>query len=84
MPRRAWWASGAQFLAAGASRVIVSLWRVDDEAARVLMGRFCRYRKAEGIGAAAALRRAQADLPADPRWSAPEHWAAWQAWDLAE
>ena len=55
------------FMYAGAPRVICSLWRVDDEAAQVLMKRFYElWNPATGDakGAAAALRAAQAHVRA--------------------
>ena len=49
---------------AGAPRVICSLWKVDDEATRAMMGRFYEVWNPKdgsgGLGAAAALRAAQA------------------------
>ena len=52
------------FMFAGAPRVICSLWKVDDEATRAMMGRFYEVWNPKdgsgGLGAAAALRAAQA------------------------
>ena len=52
------------FMLAGAPRVIVSLWKVDDDATRALMTRFYRLWNppdgSKGLPAATALRRAQA------------------------
>jgi CHAT domain-containing protein len=62
--------------AAGAARGVVSYWNVSDPSTAELMARFYRGRRVDGLTAAAALRRAQLDLAADPRWSAPYHWAA--------
>jgi CHAT domain-containing protein len=63
------------FFHAGASRVVVSLWDVDDEAAARLMERFYRELLLSGRTPAAALRAAQLSLRSDPRWSAPYYWA---------
>ncbi len=51
------------FMYAGAPRVICSLWKVDDEATRALMVKFYELwnpKTGDGLGAAAALKRAQA------------------------
>lgn len=63
------------FMAAGAERVLVSLWRVDDRATAELMERFYRALLAEGKPAAAALRQAQAELRQVPAWGSPSYWA---------
>lgn len=63
------------FFAAGAERVVVSHWNVNDRATAELMERFYRGMLVEGLPAAAALRRAQLALRADPRWRAPYYWA---------
>jgi tetratricopeptide (TPR) repeat protein len=69
------------FFFAGTPRVLASLWKVDDEATRVLMTRFyAAFRR--GRPAAAALREAQESLRKDPRWSEDTHWAAWVLWGL--
>lgn len=64
------------FLYAGASRVVVSLWSVDDEATSHLMAQFYRATIKEGKTPAAALREAQLALLNDPKWAAPYFWAA--------
>jgi len=63
------------FFRAGAPRVVVSLWRVDDAAAVELMTRFYRGLLQEGLPAADALRRAQLSMRADSRWQRPFYWA---------
>lgn len=66
------------FLAAGASRVLVSLWKVDDEATSVLMKRF--YEAALGpehLSFSAALRNAQLTLWNSGRWHHPLYWSGW-------
>jgi CHAT domain-containing protein len=79
------------FLFAGASRVLVSLWRADDDATRALMERFYELWNprgdAKGLGAAAALRKAQEhvrDHPDHPEWKQPHYWASWQLWGLPD
>ena len=69
------------FMYAGASRVLCSLWKVDDEATRVLMTKFYERWKA-GAPAAQALRSAQAHIRAEGRWAHPYYWAAWTLWGL--
>ena len=64
------------FLYAGARRVVASLWRVHDRGTSVLMERFYRGLLGDGLSPAAALRRAQLSMMAEPRWSAPYYWAA--------
>ena len=63
------------FFYAGASRLLVSLWDVDDEATAELMDRFYRALFEEGLSPAAALRRAQLRMREIPRWQAPFYWA---------
>ena len=65
------------FMYAGAPRVIVSLWALDDRATAELMVRF--YKQLLGprtLPPAAALREAQIEMWKDPRWHAPYFWAA--------
>ena len=67
-------------MSAGADRVIASLWSVEDEATRELVGRF--YTNLLGgdngteITPSQALRAAQIDMWNDPRWQTPYNWAA--------
>jgi CHAT domain-containing protein len=49
------------FKKAGANAILMSLWKVDDRATRLLMTRFYDYLM-EGVGKHEALRRAQHDL----------------------
>jgi CHAT domain-containing protein len=64
------------FMYAGARRVTVSLWDVNDEATAELMGRFYREMLAgKKLAPAAALRQAQISLLKDRRWHSPYFWA---------
>jgi CHAT domain-containing protein len=72
------------FMAAGAPRVLASLWKVDDEATKELMVSFHRHR-VNGKPPAAALRAAQDDVKAKKkRWQHPRYWAAWVIWGLPD
>ena len=64
------------FMYAGASRVVASLWKVDDVATAELMGRFYRGMLKEGLLPAAALRQAQMEMQAQKQWADPYYWAA--------
>jgi CHAT domain-containing protein len=70
------------FLIAGAPRVLVSLWKVDDDATQHLMRTFYREWRS-GVPTARALRRAQESVRSEERWSHPRFWAAWALWGLA-
>lgn len=63
------------FLEAGAQRVMVTLWRVDDAATLQLM----RYATAQGVPTFSSLREAQKKLRRS-QWSHPYYWAGfvWQ------
>lgn len=73
-------------LAAGARTVVLSLWKVDDEATRVLMEQFYASLWAGGSTPAAALKAAREKVRTMPgkNWGHPYYWAAWilvgQAW----
>jgi CHAT domain-containing protein len=71
------------FMFAGAPRVIVSLWKVDDDATRALMERFYERWKG-GAAAALALKEAQEHVAGQEKWKHPRFWAAWQLWGLPE
>jgi CHAT domain-containing protein len=62
--------------AAGAARVVSSLWKVDDEATAELMRLFYRRLLAGSTSAAAALRDAQMAMMARPRWRDPYYWSS--------
>jgi tetratricopeptide (TPR) repeat protein len=57
------------FMYAGAPRVVVSLWSVDDRATAELMKRFYKAMLVDKLRPAAALRSAQIKLRNDPQWS---------------
>jgi CHAT domain-containing protein/tetratricopeptide (TPR) repeat protein len=63
------------FLGAGASRVVVSLWDVEDKPTAELMSRFYQGYLASGLSPAQALRQAQLSLWREPRWAEPYYWA---------
>jgi len=64
------------FLYAGASRVLASLWKVDDEATAELMALFYKgLFGSQRLSPAAALRQAQLEIAAQPRWRSPYFWA---------
>jgi CHAT domain-containing protein len=64
------------FMYAGAPRVVVSLWSVNDEATAELMARFYRGMLRDKLRPAAALRAAQISLMEERRWESPFYWAA--------
>jgi CHAT domain-containing protein/tetratricopeptide (TPR) repeat protein len=66
------------FMYAGASRLMASLWNIDDRATADQMKYFYRAMVGQGMRPAAALRAAQLKTRQDPRWRAPYYWAAFQ------
>ena len=64
------------FMYAGAPRVVVSLWNVNDAATAELMTRFYRGMLVDKQRPAQALRVAQVSMLKEPRYSAPFYWAA--------
>jgi CHAT domain-containing protein len=64
------------FMYAGAPRVVVSLWNVDDEATSQLMAKFYEKMLQDGVKPAAALRAAQLEMWQQKQWQAPFYWAA--------
>lgn len=66
------------FLHAGASRVISSLWRVDDRATAQLMTAMYRGLLRERLRPPRALRDAQLSLMQSHEWAAPYYWAAFE------
>ena len=69
------------FMIAGASQVVVSLWKVDDAATGALMAHFYA-RLAAGDRTSVALAAAQRHLRGirDGAWAHPRYWAAWVCW----
>ncbi len=63
------------FFYSGASRVLATLWRVDDEASAAFMQYFYRAMLSDGRSASVALRHAQLSLQENSRWKAPFYWA---------
>ncbi|MCU0545448.1 MAG: CHAT domain-containing protein [Oscillatoriaceae cyanobacterium Prado104] len=64
------------FMYAGAQRVAVSLWNVDDEGTSVLMQKFYQKMLQEKLAPAAALRAAQIEMMREEKWKSPYYWAA--------
>ena len=64
------------FMYAGAARVVVSLWNVNDRATSELMAKFYQKMLKEGQRPAAALRSAQVEMWRQKQWAAPYYWAA--------
>jgi CHAT domain-containing protein len=65
------------FMYAGASRVVASLWKVDDAATAALMAHFYRCLLQEKLSPSAALRQAQLrTMKQNRRWRSPYYWAA--------
>jgi CHAT domain-containing protein len=63
------------FMYAGASSVVASLWKVDDEATAALMKEFYSNLLDKGMTPAQALRAAQLSIRQKPEWRAPFYWA---------
>lgn len=63
------------FMYAGASSVLASLWKVDDEATGELMRQFYDNMLQREMTPAAALRAAQNSIREKPEWNAPYYWA---------
>ncbi|WP_413162121.1 CHAT domain-containing tetratricopeptide repeat protein [Capilliphycus salinus ALCB114379] len=64
------------FMYAGAPRVVVSLWKVDDQATSELMVKFYQRMLQQNLSPVAALRVAQIDMWQQNKWSSPYFWAA--------
>lgn len=66
------------FMYAGASRVVASLWSVDDRATSELMTKFYSNMEKRKMAPAAALREAQIEMWRQKAWRSPYYWAAFQ------
>jgi len=64
------------FMYAGASRIVVSLWSVNDKATEDLMSIFYQGLLKQGLTPSAALRKAQVEMWKNKTWSNPYYWAA--------
>jgi CHAT domain-containing protein len=64
------------FMYAGAKRVVVSLWNVDDEGTATFMEKFYEEMLQKGLTPAAALRAAQLAMWQQEKWNSPYYWAA--------
>jgi CHAT domain-containing protein len=64
------------FMYAGAARVVVSLWNVNDKATADLMTMFYEKMLKQGERPAAALRAAQVEMWKQKQWQSPYYWAA--------
>jgi CHAT domain-containing protein len=64
------------FMYAGAARVVVSLWNVNDQATADLMTKFYEKMLKQGERPAAALRSAQVEMWKQKQWQSPYYWAA--------
>jgi CHAT domain-containing protein len=64
------------FMYAGATGVMSSLWRVDDDATAELMKYFYEGVLQEKLSPAAALRKTQMRMWQTRRWHSPYYWAA--------
>jgi outer membrane protein assembly factor BamB len=62
------------FAAAGARRIVLSLWKVDDAATSFLMGAFYKALKS-GLDVDDALAHAQGETRRKPGWAQPYYWA---------
>ncbi|KAB8320038.1 CHAT domain-containing protein, partial [Tolypothrix campylonemoides VB511288] len=60
---------------AGAARVMVSLWQINDKGTSVLMQEFYKEMLQQGKNPAQALRAAQRKLWENPEWRSPYYWA---------
>jgi CHAT domain-containing protein len=64
------------FMYAGAARVVVSLWSVNDKATEELMAAFYERLLRRNMTVSAALREAQVEMLKQKKWSNPYYWAA--------
>ncbi len=64
------------FMYAGAKRVVVSLWKVNDTASAKLMEKFYQKMLNDRQNPVAALRAAQLEMWQTEQWQAPYYWAA--------
>jgi CHAT domain-containing protein/Flp pilus assembly protein TadD len=63
------------FMYAGSSRVLASLWSIEDRPTAKLMGSFYQGMLREGLSPAEALRKAQLEMAKNPIHKSPYYWA---------
>lgn len=66
------------FIYAGASSVVATLWKVDDQATNQLVTQFYKGLFEEGLTTSAALRKAKLCMWQQSRYRAPFFWAAFE------
>ena len=64
-------------LSAGARNVLMSLWKVDDDATCQLMTEFYSNILLKHLAPVDALSQAQETLRKTSKWNAPFYWAGW-------
>jgi CHAT domain-containing protein len=64
------------FMYAGAMRVVVSLWSINDKATSILMTKFYQKMLIKGERPASALRAAQVEMWQEKEFHSPYYWAA--------
>ncbi|MFM7440879.1 MAG: CHAT domain-containing protein, partial [Snowella sp.] len=64
------------FMYAGTPRVLVSLWKVDDDATAEIMTRFYKLMLEKKLPPAQALRQAQLQMQNETEWKSPYYWSA--------
>jgi len=64
------------FMYAGTPRVLVSLWKVDDQATAEMMTRFYKLIFEKKLPPAQALREAQLQMQNETEWKSPYYWSA--------
>jgi CHAT domain-containing protein len=63
------------FFTAGATRVLVSLWDVEEDSTATLMTEFYGRLVSQHVPPGQALRQAQLAVRSQPRWRSPRFWA---------
>jgi CHAT domain-containing protein len=66
------------FIGAGAESVLMSLWKVPDEATAQLMGAFYRELRHGTVPPEEALAAAQREMESSARWREPYYWAGFE------
>jgi CHAT domain-containing protein len=71
------------FLAAGVPSVVGFVGVLDDAAGAAFSSALYRVLRS-GVPVGEAVRRAQAEVRADPRFAAPRFWLGWTLWGLPD